>query len=118
MYLYSLFCCNVTFLIDDNKTILWYMSKEDSFENSSTSTSTNNTNIHHNNHIQHNNNNYESEVSQTFSFWAKLMVIGEATPDICRYPSQTSILARNGQSAWQSLPNTISINPPVVELLD
>ena len=57
-------------------------------------------------------------VKQMFSFWAKLMVIGEATPDICCYPSQTSILSRNGEPAWQSLSNTRTTSPPVVELLD
>ena len=55
---------------------------------------------------------------QKFSFWAKLMVTGEATPDICRYPSQTSILSRNGEPAWQPLTSTQSVDAPVVELFD
>jgi hypothetical protein len=55
------------------------------------------------------------EISQTFAFWAKLMVTGDALPDICRYPSQTTILSRN-EDAWQSLSD--QIEPPIVELLD
>ncbi len=58
------------------------------------------------------------KMKQIFSFWAKLMVIDEATADICRYPSQTSILSRNGDPAWQSLSNTRTMTPPIVELLD
>ena len=57
-------------------------------------------------------------VKQIFSFWAKLMVIEEGTPDICRYPSQTSVLSRNGEPAWQSLTRTRTTTPPVVELTD
>jgi hypothetical protein len=45
-------------------------------------------------------------------------VIGEGTPDICRYPSQTSKLVRNGEPAWQTLSNTRTATPPIVELLD
>jgi hypothetical protein len=56
------------------------------------------------------------EISQLFSFWAKLLVTGDASPDVCRYPSQTSILSRDGEPAWQSLSNEIA--PPMVELLD
>ena len=75
-----------------NETILWYMSKEVECGN--------------------------GEIKQVFSFWSKLMVIGDASPDICRYPSQTSILSRNGEAAWQSLSSTRATNPPVVELMD
>jgi len=75
-----------------NETILWYMSKE--VENES------------------------GEISQVFSFWAKLMVTGDASSDVCRYPSQTSILSRNGDPAWQSLSSTRGTDPPIVELLD
>jgi hypothetical protein len=57
-------------------------------------------------------------VKQMFSFWAKLMVIGEATPDICCYPSQTSILSRTGEHAWQSLSNSRTTTPPIVEIMD
>eukprot|EP00804_Cyclotella_cryptica_P002095 CCRYP_006516-RA/>CCRYP_006516-RA protein AED:0.09 eAED:0.09 QI:225/1/1/1/0.5/0.33/3/96/542 len=74
-----------------NETILWYMSKE--VEDEAT-----------------------HEISQMFSFWAKLMVTGDASPDVCRYPSQTSILSRDGEPAWHSL--TDHIAPPIVELLD
>ncbi|KAL7519325.1 hypothetical protein ACHAWX_004096 [Stephanocyclus meneghinianus] len=74
-----------------NETILWYMSKE--VEDETT-----------------------HEISQMFSFWAKLMVTGDASPDVCRYPSQTSILSRDGEPAWHSL--TDQMAPPIVELLD
>ncbi len=57
-------------------------------------------------------------VKQLFSFWSKLMVTGEGTPDIFRYPSQTSILSRNGDPAWQPLTSTINTDPPIVEILD
>lgn len=57
------------------------------------------------------------EITQVFSFWAKLMVIGDASPDICRYPSQSSILAHHGEG-WRSLSATRHIQPPTVELLD
>mmetsp|Transcript_51876 Transcript_51876/g.155688 ORF Transcript_51876/g.155688 Transcript_51876/m.155688 type:complete len:471 (-) Transcript_51876:219-1631(-) len=80
-----------------NETILWYISKEVETINAESGS---------------------PEITQVFSFWAKLMVIGDATPDICRYPSQTSILSRNGDPAWQSLSSTRTIAPPLVELLD
>jgi hypothetical protein len=57
------------------------------------------------------------EVTQNFSFWAKLMAIGDASPDICRYPSQSSVLARHGES-WQALSIVADLQPPTVELLD
>jgi hypothetical protein len=72
--------------------ILWYMSKE-----------------------------VEDEVmhkKQTFTFWAKLLVTGDASPDLCQYPLQTSILSRNGEPAWQHLTSTLDVAPPMVELLD
>mmetsp|Transcript_9379 Transcript_9379/g.13965 ORF Transcript_9379/g.13965 Transcript_9379/m.13965 type:complete len:147 (+) Transcript_9379:1-441(+) len=75
-----------------NETILWYMSKEIIDET--------------------------GKIKQLFSFWAKLMVIGEASPDCCTYPSQTSILSRNGEPAWQSLSSNRTTTPPIVELLD
>lgn len=59
------------------------------------------------------------DVTQIFSFWAKLMVIGDASTDICRYPSQTSILTRDNRTeGWQNLSTTRDIQPPIVELLD
>jgi hypothetical protein len=76
-----------------NETILWYMSKE--VENELT-----------------------CEVTQSFSFWAKLLVTGDASPDVCQYPSQTSILSRNSEPAWQNLTSTLDFAPPNVELLD
>eukprot|EP00980_Cylindrotheca_fusiformis_P024250 scaffold11680_cov142-Cylindrotheca_fusiformis.AAC.8 len=57
------------------------------------------------------------EVTQVFSFWAKLMVIGDASPDICRYPSQSSILGHH-QEQWNSLATNRNPTPPIVELLD
>jgi hypothetical protein len=58
------------------------------------------------------------EITQVFSFWAKLMVIGDAPPAECCYPSQTSVLSQNGDPAWQSLATTVTSDPPIVELLD
>ncbi len=57
------------------------------------------------------------QTKQLFSFWAKLMVTGDVAPGICQYPSQTSILSRNGNPAWQSLTTRINVTPPVVELM-
>mmetsp|Transcript_36708 Transcript_36708/g.77031 ORF Transcript_36708/g.77031 Transcript_36708/m.77031 type:complete len:520 (-) Transcript_36708:276-1835(-) len=76
-----------------NETILWYMSKEIEDETS-------------------------HQISQDFSFWAKLLVTGDATPDVCQYPSQSSILSRNGEPAWQPLTSTADVMPPIVDLLD
>jgi hypothetical protein len=59
----------------------------------------------------------EGDVTQVFCFWAKLMVIGDASSDICRYPSQSSILARHGER-WQTLSTTHHMDAPTVELLD
>ena len=75
-----------------NETILWYMSKEE--QDSAT-----------------------HEITHRYSYWAKLMVSGDASPDVCRYPSQTSVLSRNGDPAWQTLSNNEPIDPPIVELL-
>jgi len=75
-----------------NETILWYMSKE---EQDSTT----------------------HEITHRYSYWAKLMVSGEASADVCRYPSQTSVLSRNGDPAWQTLSNNEPHAPPSVELL-
>ena len=57
------------------------------------------------------------EVTQTFAFWAKLMAIGDASPDICQYPSQSSVLARHGEG-WLALPVVSNLQLPIVELLD
>ena len=56
-------------------------------------------------------------ITQTFSYWSKLMVVGDASPDICRYPSQSSILARHNEG-WQTLTTTRATRAPTVELLD
>ncbi len=76
----------------DIKTILWYMSKEVV--------------------------NELGELKQEYCFWAKLMSMGEVSPEIAKYPSQTSILSRNDQPAWTSLPSTRMMIPPTVELFD
>lgn len=79
------------------QTILWYISKEVlSAENEGVRA---------------------GAVTQTFSYWSKLMVVGDASPDICRYPSQTSILSRHNEG-WQTLTTTRATLPPTVELLD
>lgn len=80
------------------KTILWYLSKE--IESTETRGGVT-----------------EVEVTQLFSFWSKLMVIGDASPDTCRYPSQTSILARHNER-WQALATTRTTRAPIVELLE
>jgi hypothetical protein len=74
-----------------NLTILWYMSKEVETE--------------------------DGAVRQEFSFWAKLMVSGQGTPDICRYPSQTSVLQKDGNEAWLALSPNETMQSPIVELL-
>ena len=59
----------------------------------------------------------KAEISQYFTFWAKLMHLNETTSvELCRYPSQTSILSQSGDPAWQPL--TQLLHPPTVELLD
>ena len=76
-----------------DENILWYMSKEVETEG-------------------------DGEVRQEFSFWAKLMVAGEGSPELCRYPSQTSVVSMHGDSAWHSLSRNRTTAPPTVELLD
>jgi hypothetical protein len=56
-------------------------------------------------------------IHQSYIYWANLMVVGDAPTSICRYPSQSSVLARS-DGAWQSLDDTTSLEPPLVELLD
>lgn len=56
-------------------------------------------------------------VKEVFKFWSKLMLIENASLDECRYPSQSSILARTHES-WHALHTTRDLHPPTVELLD
>lgn len=56
------------------------------------------------------------EIYQVYSYWANLMVA--APVELCRYPSQTSLLNSAGETAWQSLSNPTLTNPPTVEVLD
>jgi hypothetical protein len=82
------------------KTILWYLSKEIILTEDAEDARM-------------------GDVSQRFSFWAKLMVVGQASSSLCRYPSQTSILTRdNNPEGWQSLSSTRTVQPPTVELLE
>jgi len=74
-----------------DETILWHMSKEVDTKDG---------------------------VRQEFSFWVKVMVAGEGSPELCRYPSQTSIISRNGDPAWLSLSPNRTTAPPTVELID
>jgi hypothetical protein len=77
-----------------NEDIFWYMSKEEEDE------------------VTH-------EVTQSFIFWARLQQqSSDITPEICQYPTQTSLLSRNGNPAWQPLPAMLGVAPPTVELLD
>jgi hypothetical protein len=57
-------------------------------------------------------------VDQLFSFWAKLMVLSDASPDTSYYPSQSSVLQLSEEEGWQTLETTPTLEPPVVELLD
>lgn len=84
-----------------NETILWYLSKEVASTESQPEATT----------------SPSMQITQVFSFWAKLMVVGDASPDICRYPSQSSILSRHGEH-WNSLATSRNLRPPIVELLD
>jgi hypothetical protein len=81
-----------------NETLLWYCSKESVARQSQSMA-------------------VAGEVVQIFSFWSKLLVIGDASPDVCRYASQSSILERH-QEGWQSLGTTRATQPPTVELFD
>jgi hypothetical protein len=97
--------CESSFVIDKivltyRQTILWYMSKEVLATSES-----------------EDDNVRIGDIKQIFCFWARLMVVGDASSDTCRYPSQTSILLRQG-GGWESLSTTLTIEPPVVELLD
>ena len=58
-------------------------------------------------------------ISQRYAFWARLSMLGDASDyDLCRYPSQTSVLVRQGVAGWQSLSRHGHVQPPTVELLD
>mmetsp|Transcript_1677 Transcript_1677/g.2397 ORF Transcript_1677/g.2397 Transcript_1677/m.2397 type:complete len:287 (-) Transcript_1677:35-895(-) len=75
-----------------NETILWYMSKEIV--------------------------NQHGQIEQKYTFWSNLMLREDASPHISQYPSQTSVLSRNGDPAWQSLAHTTGlVRPPIVEFL-
>ena len=79
-----------------NDRLLWYMSKEvETIDD---------------------NNTQGSTVSETFHFWASLMILETATPDASRYPSQSSALTRQGGESWHSL--STAIRAPTVELMD
>lgn len=59
-------------------------------------------------------------ITQRYAFWARLSQLGDTTPDLCSYPSQTSVLTRNnvgGDGGWQTLTPTQHLTPPTVELL-
>lgn len=120
-----------------NETILWYLSKElDPIEyNFHRQAQRDNIQAAHqpllneedHNHqplVEGDNDNFifmderQQQPQQKFSFWANLIMTGETTPDRAKYPSQTSILSRNGNPAWQALETTRGIQPPIVELLD
>jgi hypothetical protein len=58
------------------------------------------------------------EIRQTFSFWSKSMVTGDASPDVCLNPSQTNILSRNGEPVGQPPMSMLDVAPPTVDLLD
>ena len=64
------------------------------------------------------NDDTEPTVTLVFSYWAKLMVVGEAPSEICCGPSITSVLRRSGDPAWQPLSSTRLTHPPTVEVLE
>jgi len=84
-----------------NETILWYLSKEvePSEEEHAAAVVVG-----------------EGGMSQVFSFWSKLMVIGDAPPDLCQYPSQSSIMEDHDEG-WLNLSTNRNMQPPTVELL-
>ena len=51
----------------------------------------------------------EREVTQEFSFWAKL---------VDEYPPKTTTMTEQYGHAWQPLANTRLTNPPRVELIE
>lgn len=58
-------------------------------------------------------------VAQRYAFWARLTMMGVSSDeDLCRYPSQSSILQRQGDAGWQSLSNSRHYQAPTVELMD
>mmetsp|Transcript_20173 Transcript_20173/g.37706 ORF Transcript_20173/g.37706 Transcript_20173/m.37706 type:complete len:189 (-) Transcript_20173:19-585(-) len=87
-----------------NETILWYMSKEAESPR---------TEAAQEDHAVRG----EGGVQEVFCFWAKLMTQGIASSEVCQYPSQTSLLARQSDG-WHSLSSTINQTPPTLELLD
>ena len=58
------------------------------------------------------------KVKQSFSFWTKLLVTCDASPNMCQYFLQTSILSRNGEPVWQHLTSTVDVASLMVELLE
>ena len=59
-----------------------------------------------------------SRKQRTYSFYAPLMLSGNALPELGVYPSQTSALLRQNQ-AWRVLPgSTDGMEAPTLEVLD
>ena len=57
-------------------------------------------------------------VVELFNYWSNLMHVGDTTPDLCRYPSQTSALLRQpGGFGWQPLGNVRLLGQPTVEVI-
>jgi uncharacterized cupin superfamily protein len=62
---------------------------------------------------------FSHTIAPQYNFFARLAMIGDALDDdLCQYPSQSSILQRQGDAGWQSLSNSREIHPPTVELLE
>ena len=95
-------------------TLLWYCCKEvlvtfNSEETFATEVS----------EIDSTNDTLPVTIVQRYAFWARISMLGEGSDyDLCRYPSQTSVLRRQGLPGWQSLANPDHLHPPTVELLD
>lgn len=91
-----------------NETLLWYASKEVLVPNDTPLQA---------NSTEH--TCYRYAIAPQYNFFARLAMLGDALDDdLCQYPSQSSILQRQGDAGWQSLSNSRQIHPPTVELLE
>ena len=82
-----------------NDTLLWYFSKEVPIFDTPGDDTT------------------PSAYFVIFKYWAKLTTTGQASADLCRYPSQSSVLRRRSEDTWHTLPNSNGGEAPQVELL-
>lgn len=106
-----------------NETLLWYCCKE-VLVNPSIVSGTSSEGSHDNNIQGSNADSFSTTfsppiVTQRYAFWARLLMMGDPSDDdLCRYPSQSSILQRQGDDGWQSLSTSRHFRAPTVELMD